>query len=84
MIRAFGKGGGPGLLWRNGATYDLNSLVPAGTQFFIGDVNFINDRGEIAVVGNLANGDMHDLLLVPCRDEDHECGCSDADRTEMQ
>ena len=64
-----GQGGGPGLLWRNGVTYDLNSLVPAGTQFFIGDVNSINDRGEIAVVGNLANGDMHDLLPVPCRDE---------------
>ena len=60
-----GQGGGPGLLWRNGVTYDLNTLVPASTEFFIGDVNFINDRGEIAVTGILPNGDIHDLLLVP-------------------
>ena len=60
-----GQGGGPGLLWRDGVTYDLNTLTPAGTLFFIGDVNFINDRGEIAVTGVLPNGNIHDLLLLP-------------------
>ncbi len=64
----FGVGGGPGMMWRDGKAYDLNSLVSGGTQFFIGDVFAINDRGEIAAVGVLPNGDIHDILLVP--DED--------------
>lgn len=62
------QGGGPGLVWHDGQTYDLNSLIPAGGPFFIGDVFAINDRGEIAAVGVLPNGEIHDLLLVP--DED--------------
>ena len=60
------------MLWRNGVTYDLNTLVPPTTEFFIGDVNFINDRGEIAVTGVLPNGDIHDLLLVPCKGSNDE------------
>jgi probable HAF family extracellular repeat protein len=60
-----GKGGGPAMVWRNGKAYDLNTLIPAGSQFFIADVFSINDRGEIAVVGVLPNGDIHDLLLIP-------------------
>jgi probable HAF family extracellular repeat protein len=67
-----GKGGGPGYLWRDGVSYDLNGLVPADTKFFIGDVFFINDRGEIAAVGVQPNGDVHDLLLVPCEEDGHE------------
>jgi uncharacterized membrane protein len=31
----------------------------------VGDVNFINDRGEIAATGVLPNGDHHAILLVP-------------------
>ena len=60
-----GVGGGPGLLWENGALYDLNTLIPPNSGFVIGDVNYINDRGEIAVTGILPNGDQHALLLVP-------------------
>jgi probable HAF family extracellular repeat protein len=60
-----GVGGGPGLLWENGALYDLNTLIPPNSGFVIGDVNYINDRGEIAVTGVLPNGDQHALLLVP-------------------
>jgi probable HAF family extracellular repeat protein len=73
-----GVGGGPGCLWEDGVLYDLNNLIPPDSGFFIADVNFINDRGEIAVTGVLSNGDKHDLLLVPC-DADHpELDCSDA------
>jgi probable HAF family extracellular repeat protein len=60
-----GVGGGPGSLWEDGILYDLNALIPRDSGFFIGDVNFINDRGEIAVTGVLPNGDQHDLLLIP-------------------
>jgi probable HAF family extracellular repeat protein len=60
-----GVGGGPGMVWRDGRAYDLNTLIPVGSQFFIGDVFSINDRGEIAVVGVLPDGNVHDLLLIP-------------------
>jgi probable HAF family extracellular repeat protein len=60
-----GVGGGPGLLWDDGKLYDLNTLIPPNSGLTIGDVNFINDRGEIAATGVLPNGDHHAILLVP-------------------
>jgi hypothetical protein len=65
-----GVGGGPGALWENGTLYDLNTLIPPNSGVTVGDVNFINDRGEIAVTGILPNGDRHDLLLIPVRNND--------------
>jgi len=60
-----GVGGGPGLLWEKGNLYDLNSLIPPNSGFVVGDVNFINDHGEIAATGLLPNGSQHAILLVP-------------------
>jgi probable HAF family extracellular repeat protein len=60
-----GVGGGPGMLWDNGSSYDLNTLISPNSGFVVGDVNFINDRGEIAATGHLANGSQHAILLVP-------------------
>jgi hypothetical protein len=65
-----GVGGGPGLLWDNGVMYDLNTLIAPNSGFLIGDVNFINDNGEIAVTGILPNGDQHALLLIPADGND--------------
>jgi probable HAF family extracellular repeat protein len=65
-----GVGGGPGALWENGVMHDLNTLIPPGSGFFIGDVNFINDSGEIAATGILPNGDQHALLLIPAGKDD--------------
>jgi probable HAF family extracellular repeat protein len=75
-------GGGPGMLWENGKLYDLNTLISLNPVLAVGDVSFINDRGEIAATGVLANGDQHAILLVPC-DQDHSGleGCDD-DRVE--
>ena len=67
-----GVGGGPGALWQNGTLYDLNTLIPPNSGVTVGDVNFINDRAEIAVTGILPNGDQHDLLLVPVGDNDDD------------
>ena len=64
-----GVGGGPGMVWRDGKSYDLNTLVPAGSPFVIGDLFAINDRGEIAAAGVFPDGRIHDLLLVPCEEE---------------
>jgi probable HAF family extracellular repeat protein len=60
-----GVGGGPGALWENGTLYDLNTLIPPNSGVTVGDVNFINDRGEIAVTGILPDTDQRDLLLIP-------------------
>lgn len=58
-------GGGPPSLWEDGTLYDLNTLVLPGSGITLVDVNFINDRGEIAAIGLLSNGDEHAILLVP-------------------
>jgi len=69
-----GVGGGPGLLWENGGpSVDLNALVEPGSNITVGDVNYINDRGEIAVTGTLPNGDRHAILLVPDGICDEDC-----------
>jgi probable HAF family extracellular repeat protein len=62
-------GGGPGLLWESGGpSIDLNSLLVPRSSLTVGDVNYINDRGEIAATGVLPDGDQHAILLVPCDD----------------
>ena len=69
-----GVGGGPGLLWENGGpSVNLNALVEPGSNITVGDVNYINDRGEIAVTGTLPNGDRHAILLVPDGICDEDC-----------
>ena len=77
--------GGPPLathpfLWENGGPMlDLNTLVPR-SDLYLFDVEFINDRGEIAVEALLPNGDHRAVLLIPC-DGDHADseGCQDND-----
>lgn len=59
------------LFEEGGAPIDLNTLVPPGSGVtFLNPFN-INDRGEIAGFGVLANGDARAILLIPC-DENHE------------
>jgi probable HAF family extracellular repeat protein len=59
-----GVGGVP-FLWENGVNYALNSLVLPGSDLTLGDVNVINDRGEIACTGTDPSGNIHACLLVP-------------------
>jgi probable HAF family extracellular repeat protein len=69
-------------LWENGGSaIDLNSLVAPGAGLTLTQANFINDRGDIAAVGVLPNGDQRAVLLIPC-DEEHsdEEGCEDGSR----
>jgi probable HAF family extracellular repeat protein len=70
---SFPCAGGPahGFLWQNGFMTDLNALLPSGSSLTPeGDGAFINDRGEIAEMGVLPDGDIHAFLLIPC-DEHH-------------
>jgi probable HAF family extracellular repeat protein len=64
-------------LWQKGGPMmDLNDLVPRQSGLVLTAGEFINDRGEIAASGVLANGDHHAILLIPCEDETgkDECG----------
>lgn len=63
--------GGIASLWQDGVLYEVNSLIPPNSGFFISYLNFINDRGEIAATGVLPNGDQHDLLLIPADGNDN-------------
>jgi probable HAF family extracellular repeat protein len=53
-----------------GPMLDLNTLIPSNPGLQLGFAAYINDRGEIAAVGTLSNGDIHAFVLIPC-DENH-------------
>ena len=55
-------------LWENGSIVDLNTLVPENTPLYLFMASFIDDRGQIAALGSLPNGDMHAVLLIACDD----------------
>jgi hypothetical protein len=66
-------------LWENGTIVDLNDLIPPNSALHLVIAKDINDRGEIAGVGNppgvpLNNGNNenlgHNFILIPC-DENH-------------
>jgi len=52
-------------LWEKGSIVDLNTLIPAGSPLHLFIALAINDRGEIAGLGSLPNGDIHAVLLIP-------------------
>ena len=58
-------------LWESGTMIDLNNLIPAGSPWFVFEVDAINSRGEI--VGgafNMTTGENRGMLAIPC-DENH-------------
>lgn len=66
-------------LWEDGGPMvDLNTLVSAGSDLTLTVAIFINDRGEIAGNGVLPNGDTHAFILIPCGENDNDCGDSAA------
>ncbi|MGA2455983.1 MAG: hypothetical protein ABSF85_00205 [Terriglobales bacterium] len=52
-------------LWQNGAIHDLTALILPGSDIQVFEAWDMNDQGEIAAVGQLPNGDVHAVLLVP-------------------
>jgi probable HAF family extracellular repeat protein len=69
-------GGSPthGFLWQNGGpAIDLYTLVPPGSALALTEPVYIDDRGDIAGIGTLANGDTHAFLLTPCGEDDEGC-----------
>jgi hypothetical protein len=67
-------------LWEDGAITDLNAFVITASGVQLTDALSINESGEIAAQGVLANGDVHAFVLIPCEmDNSDSEGCRDAD-----
>lgn len=63
-----GGGDGHAFISENGQPMvDLNDLVPPGHELTVIGVADINERGEIGGLGQLSNGDVHAIVLVPTR-----------------
>jgi probable HAF family extracellular repeat protein len=52
-------------LWEKGSMVDVNTLIPPNSALHLIHASAINDRGEIAGVGTLANGEVHAFVLIP-------------------
>jgi len=57
-------------LWEDGATLDLNALIPPDATMHLQTIETINNRGEIAGQAVDAQNNQHAFLLIPC-DENH-------------
>jgi probable HAF family extracellular repeat protein len=55
-------------LWEEDSIVDLRTLIIQDFGITVNDVRNINERGEIAALGVLPNGDTHALLLIPCNE----------------
>jgi hypothetical protein len=56
---------------------DLNTLIPPDSAMHLYWAFNINDRGEIAGLGALPNGDTHAFLLIPCGENHDDSECED-------
>jgi hypothetical protein len=52
------------VLWEHGSAYDLNRLI-GRFPVHLDEAFYISNRGEIACLGTLPNGDLRVVLLVP-------------------
>ena len=52
------------VLWEHGAAYDLNTLI-GRFPVHLAEAFYISNRGEIACLGTLPNGNLRVVLLVP-------------------
>lgn len=69
-------------LWENGGSIvDLNTLIPPNVGMQLVVASSINERGEIAGLGVLPNGDTHAFVLIPCGKGTEECGSGVAETT---
>ncbi|MDQ6824300.1 MAG: hypothetical protein M3007_02420 [Candidatus Eremiobacteraeota bacterium] len=55
-------------LWEKGEIMDLNTLFSPASELHLFGASNINDRGEIAGLATMPNGDFHAFLLTPVND----------------
>jgi probable HAF family extracellular repeat protein len=79
-----GVGGGPVFFSDHGEPMvDVNTLIVPISDLEVVDALDINDRGEIAGLGVLSNGDVHAVLLIPVeKDKDDDNADSGAAATQ--
>ncbi len=57
---------GRAFLWQDGVMVDLNTLIPADSQWFLVEADGINAGGEIVGLAfNMATGEAHAFLATP-------------------
>ena len=72
-----GTGNQRAVIWQDKVPLDLNTLIPAGSGWYLQAAQSINDAGEIAGFGSI-NGNVHAFLAVPCNsDQADSDGCED-------
>jgi probable HAF family extracellular repeat protein len=65
--------------WEEGSLVDLNLFVSSSSGVLLTFALSINERGEIASLGLLPNGDQHAFELIPCDDGESQAeGCEEA------
>ena len=65
--------------WEEGSLVDLNTFVSPSSGVLLTFALSINERGEIASLGLLPNGDQHAFELIPCDDGESQAeGCEEA------
>ena len=57
-------GGGRAIVWVDKVPVDLNTLIPAGSPWYLQFASSINDAGEIVGWGTI-NGEVHAFLATP-------------------
>lgn len=69
-------------LWQNGTPTDLNTVIPADSPLFLMEAAAVNDRGQIAGWGRLADGEHRAFVLTPCeREKPDDCTIQREDLT---
>jgi probable HAF family extracellular repeat protein len=53
-------------LWERGQVFDLNMFVAPGSDLYLSEADFINDRGDITGPAFLPSGEVHQYLLLRC------------------
>jgi probable HAF family extracellular repeat protein len=62
-----GTGVAHATLWEpTGPAIDLNTFLPPDSNLQLNETHFVNDRGELVVVGILPDGNPHIVVMVPC------------------
>jgi probable HAF family extracellular repeat protein len=61
-------GSGRAFLWQDGVMFDLNTLIPKDSPWYLQQALSINDDGQIVGFGTIG-GNVHAFLATPC-DED--------------
>jgi probable HAF family extracellular repeat protein len=55
------------VIWDKGVPLDLNNLVSPGAGLQLTEPKIINDDGQMVASGLLPNGDLHSVVLIPCK-----------------